>query len=145
MQHFLLILFHRVLQKEISHLFEERWLFCLLQYEQCFENYHRSSGKTDQRSFFFVALSVKCSAVLLYYSKHQTQKAQERDIASSTVICDKNQSPALDMFWKKRKALFNQSTGSKCMSNFVCSQVVRKLAVINGNVGKLLTAQFFRQ
>lgn len=45
------------------------------------------------------------------------------------------------MFWKKkkkkRKELFNQSTGSKCMSNFVCSQVVRKLAVINGNVDKL--------
>lgn len=44
------------------------------------------------------------------------------------------------MFWKKRKALFNQSTGSKGMSCFVCSQVVRKPAAVCGNVGKFLTA-----
>lgn len=70
--------------------------------------------------------------------------AQGRDRASFTVDCDKNQSQGLDMFWKKRKALFNQSTGSKGMSCFVCSQVVRKPAAVCGNVGKFLTAQLFK-
>lgn len=89
-------------------------------------------GEQTIGHLLFLWLSVLNIVQYLFLTANiKPQQAQEGGRANSTIVCDtKNQCQELQLCsGNKEKHFFNQSTGRKGMTCFVCSQVVRKLAI----------------
>lgn len=131
MQHILLIPFCQIQGKERILFIWGKMTLNTCTTHQCFENLHKSSGKADYGLFaFLMVLSVKYSVILPPYGKYQTRKGSGKGQSKELELeLRRTRVKSLRCSGKKRKAVFNQSTGRKGMSCFVCSQVIRKLAI----------------